>query len=202
MNNAPESEIRSCLAESVSRAAGLSFDASNVHLPARHAAASLRLPNDAPPFLPETVFATLYGAEMIESCRLVNGWLLFELRDAFYNALTEHVNAELPPPESDLERHAINRMRVLARHGGTGCPNVRALQRALLLCVCAGKNRAALEKAEQAVSSMFRSIPPKNRPALFEQCGALGSACARLLFYAAMEHPHVPPSLSFFRVSL
>ena len=194
MNNAPESEIRSSLAEAVSRAAGLPFDASNVRLPARHAAASLRLPNGAAPFPPEAVSARLYGVEMIESCRVVNGWLLFDLRDAFYNALTEHVLAAYPPPESDLGRHAINRMLVLARHGGTGCPSIPALQRALLLCVCAGKSRSALEQAERTANAMFRSIPPKERPALLEQSGALGNACARLLFQAAKEPPHMQTS--------
>lgn len=194
MNNAPESEIRSSLAEAVSRAAGLPFDASDVHLPARHAAASLRLPSGAAPFPPEAVSARLYGVEMIESCRVVNGWLLFDLSDAFYNSLTEHVLVAYPPPESDLGRYAVNRMLVLARHGGTGCPNIPALQRALLLCVCAGKNRSSLEQAERAVRSMFRSIPPKERPALLEQSGALGNACARLLFQAAKEPPHMQSS--------
>lgn len=194
MNYAPESEIRSCLAEAVSHVAGLPFDASGVHLPARHAAASLRLPNGAPPFPPEAVSARLYGVEMIESCRIVNGWLLFDLSDAFYNALTEHVFVAYPPPDSDLGRHAINRMLVLARHGGTGCPNIPALQRALLLCVCAGKNRSSLEQAERAVCSMFRSVPPKERSALLEQSGALGNACARLLFQAAKEPPHMQSS--------
>jgi hypothetical protein len=194
MVNAFESEIRSCLAEAASRAAGLPFDASSVHLPAKHAAASLRLLNGAPPFQPETVSARLYGVEMIESCRIVNGWLLFDLSDAFYNALTEHVLAAYPPPESDSGRHAVNRMLVLARHGGTGCPSIPALQRALLLCVCAGKNRSSLEQAERTANAMFRSIPPKERPALLEQSGALGDACARLLFQAAKEPPHMQSS--------
>lgn len=189
MVNSFENEIRFRLAEAASAAYSCRFDGARVHLPARHAAASLRLPNGAPPFLPETVSARLYGTEMIESCRVVNGWLLFNLSDAFYNALTEQVNAELPPPASDLGRHAINRMLVLARHGGTGCPNIPALQRALLLCVCAGKSRSALEQAERAVCSMFRSVPPKERPALLEQSGALGSACSRLLYHAAEETP-------------
>lgn len=194
MVNAFESEIRSRLAEAASRAAGLPFDASSVHLPVKHAAASLRLPNGAPPFQPETVSARLYGAEMIKSCRVVNGWLLFDWRSAFYDALTEHVLAAYPAPDSDLGRHAINRMLALARHGGTGCPSVPALQRALLLCVCAGKSRSALEQAERAVCSIFRSVPPKERPALLEQSGALGNACARLLFQAAKEPPHMQSS--------
>ncbi|MEN6594107.1 MAG: hypothetical protein ABFC31_04030 [Clostridiaceae bacterium] len=185
MLNALESEIRSRLAEAVSRASGFAFGAQDVHLPARHAAASLRPPNGAPTFPPESVSAKLFGAEMVESCRMVNGWLLLDLSAAFYDALTAHVNTVFPPPLSDGGRHAVNRMLVLARHGGKGCPQIPAVQRALLLCVCAGQNRASLERAEQAVGTMFRSIPPKDRTALLAESGALGSACARLLLFAA-----------------
>lgn len=191
MNHAPESEIRFRIAEAVSCAVGLPFDALRVHLPARHAAASLRLPNGAPPFSPESVSVRLYDVEMIESRKIVNGWLLMEFSSAFYDALTERVNAVLPPPLSDGGRHAVNRMLALARHGGTGCPDVSSLQRALLLCVCAGKSRASLFHAERTAITMFHSIDPKERPALLEQSGALGSACARLLFYAAEEQPHM-----------
>lgn len=182
-----ENEIRFSLAEAASGAFSCRFDGARVHLPARHAAASLRLPNGSPDSPARAISARLYGAELVESCRVVNGWLLFELTREFYGALTEHVNAELPPPASDLGRYAINRMLVLARHEGTGCPNIAALQRALLLCVCAGKSRSALEQAERAICSMFHSVPPKERPALFEQSGALGKACARMLSDAAAE---------------
>ncbi len=184
MNNAPESEIRFCLAEAAGCAVGVRFDASRVHLPARHAAASLRLPNDTPPFAAEAVSARLYGVELIESCRVVNGWLLFELSRAFYDALTAWIIAELPPPASDLGRYALNRILVLARRDGTGCPDDPALRRALLLCVCAGQSRTALERAERAATTMFHAIEPNRRPALMNASGALGSACARLLFDA------------------
>ncbi|MEN6419222.1 MAG: hypothetical protein ABFC73_09915 [Clostridiaceae bacterium] len=185
-----ENEIRTCLAEAASVAFSFRFHASRVHLPARHAAASLRLPNDAPDFHAQTISARLYGVELIESCRVVNGWLLFELTREFYDALTEQVNAELPPPASDLGRHALNRMFVLARHEGTGCPNVAALHRALLLCVCTGQSRASLLRAERAAQTMFHAIEPKQRPALLNASGALGNACARLLFNAANDLAH------------
>ena len=190
MVNRFENEIRTCLAEAASIAFSFRFDAPRVHLPARHAAASLRLPNDAPDFHAQAISARLYGVELIESCRVVNGWLLFELTREFYDALTKHVNAELPPPASDLGRHALNRMLVLARHDGAGCPNIAALQRALLLCVCAGQSPASLLRAERAAQTMFHAIEPKQRPALLHASGALGKACARLLFRAAAEPAH------------
>jgi len=190
MVNEFENEIRFILAEAASIAYSCRFDETRVHLPARHAAASLRLQNGTPDSPVQAISARLYGVELIESCRVVNGWLLFELTQEFYGALTEHVNAELPPPASDLGRHAINRMLVLARHGGTGCPNIPALQRALLLCVCAGKSRASLLQAERTALRMFHSIDPKERPALLEQSGALGNACSRLLTDAAAALAH------------
>lgn len=187
MVNRLESEIRFSLAEAASGAFCCHFDASRVHIPARHAAASLRLPNGTPDSPAQVISARLYGVELIESCRVVNGWLLFELTRAFYDALTGQVIAELPPPASDFGRHALNRMLVLARHEGAGCPNVAALQRALLLCVCAGKSPASLMRAERAARTMFHSIEPKQRPALLNASGALGKALARLLFDAAAE---------------
>jgi hypothetical protein len=190
MNNAPESEIRTCLAEAASGSFGCRFDASRVHLPARHAAASLRLLNGTPDSPVQTISARLYGVELIESCRIVNGWLLFELSQTFYDALTERVIAELQPPASDLGRHALNRMLVLARHEGAGCPDEPALRRALLLCVCAGQSRASLMRAERAAQTMFHAIEPKERPALLKQSGALGKACARLLYVATAELTH------------
>ncbi|HWP21922.1 MAG TPA: hypothetical protein VN417_04180 [Candidatus Cryosericum sp.] len=190
MVNRFENEIRFSLAEAACGAYSFRFDASRLHLPARHAAASLRLPNGTPDSPAQAISARLYGVELIESCRVVNGWLLFELSRAFYDALTEQVNAELPPPASDLGRHALNRMLVLARHEGTGCPNIAALQRALLLCVCAGKSPASLLRAERATRTLFHSIEPNQRPALLNASGALGNACARLLFDAAAEPAH------------
>ena len=192
MVNRFENEIRLRLAEAASGAYSCRFDGARVHLPARHAAASLRLPNGTPDAPAQAVSARLYGVELVESCRVVNGWLLFDLTREFYNALTAQVNAELPPPESDLGRHAVNRMLVLARHGGTGCPDIPALQRALLLCVCAGKSRASLLPAERAALTMFHVVEPNERPALLERSGALGSACARLLYWAASEQQRKP----------
>ncbi|MEZ4626707.1 MAG: hypothetical protein R2912_00880 [Eubacteriales bacterium] len=57
---------------------------SRIHLPARDAHASVHLPQGADAdALAALDFGTLYGAQLVDSVRMVNGWLLFTFSPAF-----------------------------------------------------------------------------------------------------------------------
>jgi hypothetical protein len=118
---------------------------------------------------------------MVSQLRAVNGWLLFDFSNAFFSALVGRICAELPAPEQQEETHAQNRMRALARHAGSGCPDDPAFERALLVALAAHKSRAAFQKAEQAAEALFHKIPPRERAELFAKCGAYAGAMLRLL---------------------
>ena len=155
---------------------------SRIHLPARDAHASVHLPQGADAdALAALDYGSLYGAQLIESVRVVNGWLLFTFSPTFFDALVEEIRRLLPAPETAFDTLAQNRMYVLSRHDGTGCPDQDAFHRALILATVAHENKATLARAEQAALSLFHTIPPRIRPALFSRCGALGSAMLRLL---------------------
>lgn len=155
---------------------------SRIHLPARDAHASVHLPQGADAdALAALDYGSLYGAQLIESVREVNGWLLFNFSPTFFNALVEEVHRLLPAPEPASDSLAQNRMYVLSRHDGTGCPDQDAFHRALILATVAYESKAALARAEQAALTLFHTIPPRIRPALLSRCGALGSAMLRLL---------------------
>ena len=153
-----------------------------VHLPARDAHASVRPPVDADASaLLSAGYGSLYGATLVGSVTLRSGWLLFLFTPDFFSALVEKINREMPLPEEAGETHAENRMRALARHEGSGCPNQPAFHRALILALAAHESAAAYRKAEQAALKLFHTIPPRERPAFFCRCGALGGAMLRLL---------------------
>ena len=176
-----ESEIRAQILRVLGGAALLP-PAARVHLPARDAHASIRLPaGTSAQAVLALDFGALYGAQLVSSLRVVNGWLLFDFSPDFFCALVERVNQTLPLPSSDEGNHAINRMLSLQRHSGSGCPDHPAFHRALLLAVVASASSAARQKAERAAETLFHTIAPKDRPPLLPSCGALGGALARLL---------------------
>jgi hypothetical protein len=177
-----ESEIRLRLSECLALALGETIDSARVHMPAREAHASFRPPHGADlSALVALDFGTLYGAPFIERVRVVNGWFLFDFSSAFFSALVERICDELPAPTQEEETHEQNRMRVLERHGGSGCPDDPAFTRALLFALTAHKSRAAYHKAEQAAEALFHKIPPRDREKLITTCGAFGGAMLRLL---------------------
>lgn len=177
-----DSEVRACLAGALGSALGADVDARRICLPARHADASVYLPRGSDPARALGAdCGALWGAPLVSGVCAVNGWLLFTFSDAFFTALIERINAALPPPRHDGGSHAVNRMLVLARHGGEGCPPIPAMRRALLEGICAGRSPAAFDRAARAAETLFHSIPPRERPALLDQSGALGGALARLL---------------------
>lgn len=176
-----ESEIRAQILRVLGGAATLP-PAARVHLPARDAHASIRLPAEASM---ESVlaldFGSLYGMPLVSSLRVVNGWLLIDFSPAFFSALTDEINRVLPAPDRADETLAENRMVVLSRHEGSGCPDHPAFHRALLRAIVAHENKAAFARAERAALTLFHSITPRERPALLSRCGALGAAMLRLL---------------------
>lgn len=176
-----ESEIRAQILRVLGGAATLP-PAARVHLPARDAHASIRLPAG---ISTEAVlaldFGSLYGAQLVSSLRVVNGWLLFDFSPAFCSALVEEINRALPAPDRAEETLAENRMYVLSRHEGSGCPDHPAFHRALMLAIVAHESKAAYARAERAALTLFHAIPPRERPALLSRCGALGGAMLRLL---------------------
>ena len=176
-----ESEIRAQIARALS-AAYLGAAVSRVHLPARDAHASVHVPAsaDASKIL-SFDYGTLYGATLVSSVRLVNGWLLFSFSPEFFSALVREINNALPLRHDASETHAENRMRALARHGGADCPDIPAFHRALLLALAAHESPAAYKRAERAALTLFHTIPPRERPALIAHCGAFGGAMLRLL---------------------
>lgn len=182
MTQAFDSEIKEALAGALGRSLGVPFSARSVRMPARQADASAHLPPGAGAAQALCAdFGALCGAQLVARVRLVNGWLLFDFTGAFLSALVSRVNASLPLPADFGSAHEANRMLVLSRHGGEGCPDLPAFRRALLEAVCAHQSRAAYARAACAAETLFHTIPPRERPALMRRCGALGGALARLL---------------------
>ena len=77
--------------------------------------------------------------------------------------------------------HAVTRLLALGRHDGEGCPPLPAFRRALLEAVSVDQSPAAYRRAIRAAETLFHSIPPRERPALLNRCGAYARALARLL---------------------
>ena len=180
-----ESEIRAQLVCVLSGAFRQMPEDAQIRLPARDAHASFRPPQGVDAQALATLdFGSLYGAPLCDSVRVVNGWLLFTFSPAFCSALVQHINRSLPEPVRTDETHAENRMRVLARHEGKGCPDLPALQRALVLALVAWESPAAYRRAERAALSLFHTLPPQERLGLLPCCGALGGALWRLLSYS------------------
>ena len=183
-----ESEIRGSLAYALRTALGTAIDPFKIHLPARMADASFRPPqgiDHAGAFAAD--FGSLWGAPLVDTVRAANGWLLFRFSPAFFHALVERVNTELPLPKQDDGSHAVSRMLTLARHGGCGCPDLPVLRRAMLLALSAHQSPAAYKRAVASAETLFSAIAARERPALMDQSGALGGALARLLFFAAPD---------------
>lgn len=177
-----ESDIRARLAEALGGALGLLPETRLIHLPARASHASFRPPQGSrAESLLSLDYGSLYGAPLVEKTRVVNGWLLFDFSAAFFSALTDRILPALPAPDTAGETLAENRMNALSRHGGTGCPDIPAFHRALLLALTAHESLAAYRRAERAALSLFHTIPPRDRPAILSACGSLGGALLRLL---------------------
>ncbi len=188
MTNAICTDLRRALADALAGALEIPFDAEAVRMPARRAAASIRPPEGTDiSRIRADAFPFLFGAPPVSAVRTANGWLLLDFSDSFYDAFVRRACETLPAVRFEGSDHAVNRMLVLSRHGGAGCPRVPSVQRALLLAVCAGESAAAYRKAAHALETMLLSVPPRERPALILVCGAFGNAAARLLSAAKKE---------------
>lgn len=188
MSHALDSEIRSAVADALSRETGVPFDTGGVHLPARDSAASVHIPYLLPARgFSAGIFPPVFGEPLVSSCRTLGGWLLIDFYDSFYDTLVDRVRAVLPAVGCETESHAINKLGSLARHGSTGCPRVPSFQRALLFALSAQNGPGAYARADRACETMLQPVPPRERPALIRQSGALGDALARLLFSAKIK---------------
>lgn len=177
-----ERDIRFRLLERLSLAHGVSVRVARLHLPARNAHASIHVLPGAEKAIPApSDFGLLFGVPLVDSVRVVNGWLLLDFSPAFFSALVEEINRTLPAPANVLDTHAQNRMYALCRHAGEGCPDIPAFHRALIAALVAHESPASYLRAERAAEALLHSIPPRERPALLPLCGALGSALLRLL---------------------
>lgn len=135
----------------------------------------------------------LHGAPLIAHVAHENGHLLFSLTPAFHTAAIRIACESLPPAEGEWDAegetaYAINRMRMLARHGPAPCPPdpvvCLALWRALGIPERLGERKALrlrLEEARSALLAMTHHLPPRERPALERGLGGVGEAAARLL---------------------
>lgn len=181
--------LRESIARGVSLALGREIGPERVRVPARGAEAGLALwePADLAAWhargetvTPSELFNAVCGADAILSLREENGWLLFGLSDAFYDALIAWAR-ELPLPKDDMGSLALNRMLVLKRHGGVGCPHAGSIRNALWLTACAYEGLTALSRAEEALLSMWDGIVPAERAEIMNGCGEMADAACRLL---------------------
>lgn len=146
---------------------------------------------------------TLLGEEYLRDISSNGGHLLFHFTEAFYSAMLRGALTELP---KDFEIGSVNddngmlarisytqrRMWMLSRkaEGEIRCPAQPEVQHALLLsaAVCGqGITMRARElrmlAASDALLRMTHGVLPRQRPALYTQCGYVGEAAARMLAY-------------------
>ena len=183
-----ETSLLKALAESIavglSHSYGIEVPPSRVKMPARGAEAGVAVSSGiaaeklAAPS--GESFPAVCGVSAIDAVRYENGWLLFTVSEAFFQAIIDSTKM-LPLPADDGEKLALNRLLALRRHRGTGCPDRETVREALWLCACAAEGRSAVSRAEKAVLSMFDGVVPKERPALYDLCGETADAACRLL---------------------
>lgn len=188
MSHSLDREIRSTIADALSRETGVLFDAAGVRLPSKNSAASVHLPlRSTTRSFSADRFPSVFGAPLVSDTRALGGWLLIDFCDSFYDALVGRVLAELPAVSGETEIHVINKLLSLARHGGSGCPRIPSLQRALLLALAAQRRPGAFSLACRACETMLYPVPARERPALIAQCGELADSLVRLLSSAGQS---------------
>lgn len=154
------------------------FSPEQIRIPARSADCDCYLPGEAAPA--PAAFGALLGAPLVKQVRPHNDRLLISLTNEFFDACVKSVNKALPTPAHDQGDLALNRMLRYARHGGDGCPPRPQVQRALWLCAGANESPSLANQAAHAFLTMFHGIPPAERQALLNECGAASMACAKL----------------------
>ncbi len=126
-------------------------------------------------------FPNVLNAPLVDRTWEKDGWLLFALTDAFYDAAVEAVVRLLPYPPEDGGNYAQNRMMALARKPRTGVPKDASVQRAVWLAICMTARPSLQPAAERALLTMGGTLSPALRSGLLQQCGSVGNAAARLL---------------------
>jgi len=128
-------------------------------------------------------FPTVLGVSPISRIWVRNGWLLFNLSDALYTAAVEYAQRTLPFPQEDCNCHVLNRMRCLARNGGSDCPVDGRVQRAWLLTLCCDQSNMALRYAMHALRQLTYHVPIIERSAFRTSCSGVADAAARILYH-------------------
>lgn len=135
-----------------------------------------------------------YGEPLIDSIFCSRGHLCFVLTKRFYNAAVKRVIASYPlppliPNPSGAAQYACDRMLMLARKSGSGCPDNPPARRALWLAFgipeaagCPRRLRSRLNEAAEALLAFPRSVAPRMRPHLANESGEAAGCAARLLW--------------------
>ena len=109
----------------------------------------------------------LYGAPLLQNVRAENGWLLFDLHAAAFDAYA----ARLPREFTHGTAYADRRMELLLRHGDAPTPDCPAILRATLNASFASRRGRWTKEEERAVLSMTHTLSGMERVRA-EQCAA------------------------------
>lgn len=154
-----ESEIRTQIVSVLGGALGQTPEAARIRLPAKMAHASFRPPMGADvDALAALDFGALYGAPLVDSVRVVNGWLLFDFSPAFFSAMVDEINCSSPrrtQPTKPTRKTACGCSRGKKERV---VPGHHAFHRALVLALVAHESPTAYRKAEHAAKTLFHTI--------------------------------------------
>ena len=174
--------IRSALAGGIAEAAARPVTEREIRLPARGADAAwpgaIRLGLDAKALAKKlnadaSCFAPLFGILPIGSVTEKNGWLLFTLNKALFDAALTADARPLPPERPDDGELRL-KLFMLARHDPQNIPDDPDLRRAILM-LWALEESPSRARAEKAVSVLLEApgaVPPMERPAYTKRLGA------------------------------
>ena len=154
-------------------------EARSLRLPAREAHLSFHPPHGVDPSpLAALDFGSLYGAPLVERVRVVNGWLLFDLSPAFFTALVEEINRSCPAPELAHETHAENRMRIVSRHDGAGCPDLPSFSSRADARARGARKRCGLRQSgTRGPSRSFTRFPRGSVPRSYRNAARSAERC-------------------------
>ena len=162
---------------------GKTVPAGSVRIPSREADVSCPCFVNGGPDVQQTV-RELENSLIPEvaGIREKNGWLLMDLSPQFYDSAVR----SLAETEGRVvtETYCYQKMRMLTRYPGKGCPCNRDVQRALLLALVASEepSGAHLEQAERALLTMAYPTEPEKRTELLSCCGDVARAAINLLY--------------------
>ena len=115
----------------------------------------------------------LSACPAVREVREKNGWLLFYLSNAWFDALIAWARAlDTRPTGSYVE----NRMAILARKGPAPCPDAEPVRRALWTAYLAYRRGFWREADERLVLTMAHKLTDMDRMSLENRCGGVAAA--------------------------